>query len=196
MKKIFSLSIALCLFSIGMNSAAQTPAEESTMHNAKKWFAKKEWLGGLQLKPHRTINKSEFARQYHANKVYWDKAFAFLKEHDLQTLTNGRIPIDSDNVFAIVTGNPTKDYDSTQWESHRNYIDLHYVISGEEKIGVYPITKLTVTRPYDASKDIANYSGEGKYIAPSRESFLFSFPPMGTGLALLQEVKKQTRRLS
>ena len=66
--------------------------KEWTRHHAKKWFEKKEWLGGLQLQPHKTINKMEFARQYQVNKVYWDKAFAFLKEHDLQTLANGRYP--------------------------------------------------------------------------------------------------------
>jgi biofilm protein TabA len=103
------------------HSIAQTAAKEWTKHNAKKWFKKKEWLGGLQLQPHKTINKMEFARQYQVNKVYWDKAFTLLKEHDLQALANGRDTNDSDNVFAIVTQNPTKDYDSTQWESHGKY---------------------------------------------------------------------------
>jgi biofilm protein TabA len=175
MKRILSLSAVLFLFS-AMNTAAQTAAKEWTMHNAKKWFKKKEWLGGLQLHPHKTVNKLEFARQYQVNTAYWDKAFAFLREHDLQALANGRYPIDGDHVYAIVTEIPTKDYDSTKWESHRNYIDLHYVVSGEEKIGVYSITKLTVTKPYDASKDVANYSGEGKIYSAVPGTFFLFFP--------------------
>jgi YhcH/YjgK/YiaL family protein len=110
------------------------------------------------------------------NKAYWDKAFAFLKERDLQTLPNGRYPIDGENVFAIVTQNPTKDYDSTQWESHRNYIDLQYVASGEEKIGVYPITKLSVIKSYDASKDVINYSGTGEIHTAMPGTFFLFFP--------------------
>jgi YhcH/YjgK/YiaL family protein len=179
MKKILFLSVAWFLFLSGMNATGQTAAKEWTMHNAKKWFAKKEWLGGLKLKPHKSINKLEFARQYHVNKGYWDKAFTFLKEHDLQTLANGRYPIDGENVFAIVTQNPTKDYDSTQWESHHNYIDLHYVISGEEKIGVYPIAKLIATKPYDASKDVINYSGEGRIFRTLPGVFFLFFPSDG-----------------
>ena len=66
-------------------------AKEWTKHHAKKWFQKKEWLDGLQLQPHKTINKPEFARQYHVNKVYWDKAFTYLKGQDLQALAYWKI---------------------------------------------------------------------------------------------------------
>lgn len=176
MKKIFSLSVVLILLVVGMHSTAQTDTKKLTAQQTKKWFEKKEWLGGLALQPHETINKAELARQYQLNKAYWDKAFAFLKEQDLQTLASGRYPIDGENVFAIVTQNPTKDFDSTQWESHKNYIDLHDVVSGEEKIGVCPITKLTITKPYDASKDIANYSGPGKIYAAMPGTFFLFFP--------------------
>jgi biofilm protein TabA len=195
MKRILSMFLALFLFSTSMNITAQTAAKDLPLPIAKKWFAKKEWLGGLQLQPHETIDKQEFARQYQANKMYWDKAFAFLKEHDLQTLANGRIPIDSNNVFAIVTENPTKDYDSTMWESHRGYIDLHYVISGEEKIGVCPITKLTVTKPYDASKDIANYSGEGKIYNALPGVFFLFFPSDGHRPAITPGGNKADKKM-
>ena len=171
MKKIFSLAVALFLISVGIHAIAQTDTNE--------WFRKKEWLNGLAWQPHPSIDKEEFARQYQLNKIYWDKAFAFLKEHDLQTLANGRYPVDGENVFAIVTENPTKDYDSTLWESHRNYIDLHYVISGEEKIGVCPIAKLMVTKQYDSTKDLANYSGTGKVYYAFPKTFFLFFPSDG-----------------
>ena len=86
-----------------------------------KWFNEKAWLGGVQLKPHKTINKQELYRQYHANKSYWDKVFAFLRDNDLKNLSAGRHEIDGDNAYAMVTVAPTKDFDSTHWESHRNY---------------------------------------------------------------------------
>ncbi len=179
MKKLITLFIALFLFSVGMHGVAQTAAKVWTRHNAKEWFNKKEWLGALHLQPHKTVNKVEFARQYQVNKVYWDKAFNFLQEQNLQTLAAGNHPIDGDNVFVIVTQNPTKDYDSTAWESHIKYIDLQYVISGEEKIAVHPITKLKITKPYDASKDIVNYSGEGNIYTNVPETFFLFFPSDG-----------------
>jgi YhcH/YjgK/YiaL family protein len=111
-----------------------------------------------------------------SNKTYWDKAFAFLKDNDLQTMAAGRYAIDGDNVYAMITENPTKNLDSTKWESHRNYIDLQSVIKGEEKIGVADITKLTVTMPYDASKDVANYAGDGKFYTALPNTFFLFFP--------------------
>lgn len=173
------LSLTLCLIFIASAATAQGDAKTLTPDQVNQWFQKKEWLNGLTLQPHETINKAELARQYHLNKVYWDKAFAYLKDNDLKTLPNGRFPIDSENVFVFVSENPTKDKDSTQWESHKNYVDLHYVVSGEELIGDYPITKLTLTSPYDASKDIAHYSGEGKIYPAKPGTFFIFFPADG-----------------
>lgn len=175
MKSIIYLCFVFSLI-ISVHSVAQTSSGQIKAKHVKKWFRKKEWLGELQLQPSKTINKKEFARQYNLNKNYWDEAFTFLKEHDLQSLAVGKYPVDGDNVYATVTQNKTKDYDSTQWESHRNFVDLQYVISGEEKMGISPPTKLTVTKPYDASKDVANYSGEGKLYTNVPGSFFLFFP--------------------
>ncbi len=153
-----------------------TAAFAQTSKQTNDWYNKKEWLNGLQIQPHSSINKTEFAKQYQGNKEYWDKAFAFLKKQDLKNLAPGRYEIDGDNVYAMITDNPTKPLDSVKWESHRNYIDLQSVINGEEKIGISPISKLTVSMPYDASKDIINYSGEGKFYLAQPGTFFLFFP--------------------
>src|SRR5215212_8148883 len=149
MKKIFAFLTVLFISSVLIQMPAQQGREECTKHKAKKWFKKKEWLGGLNLAPHKTVDVVEFAKQYHANKIYWDKAFAFLKEQDLNALSKGKHAIDGENVFATIQEAATKDFDSTKWESHRKYIDLQYVVSGEERMGVCPVTKATVSKPYD-----------------------------------------------
>ncbi len=176
MKRLSPLLIFLFVFSIGLNTTAQSASGKLTKHEIKKWFNKKDWLGGLKIKPQKTINKSEFFRQYHLNKSFWDKAFAFLREHDLQALPVGRTTIDGDNVYALVTQNPTKNFDSTTWESHRKYVDLQYVISGEEKIGITPLENVTETKPYDASKDLINYTGNGKFYHALPQVFFLFFP--------------------
>lgn len=133
-------------------------------------------LTGSTFKPHKSINKAAFTKQYQINKDYWDKAFDFLKNNNLDTISVGRYAIDGDNVYAMITENKTKDMDSTKWESHHNYIDLQMVIKGEEKIGRADIGKLTVTMPYDASKDLINYSGDGKFYEASPNTFFLFFP--------------------
>jgi YhcH/YjgK/YiaL family protein len=122
------------------------------------------------------VDVQEFARQYHINKKYWDEAFAFLKNQDLNKIAKGKYPIDGDNVFASVTTDSTKNPDKTNWESHRKYIDLQYVISGEEMMGVCPVSKATVTKEYDEKRDAANYKAEGKTYAATPEAFFLFFP--------------------
>jgi uncharacterized protein, YhcH/YjgK/YiaL family len=175
MKKIFLLITFLFAAAILINVFAQTN-NEWTNHKAKKWFKKKEWLGGLQLKPSKSIDKIEFAKQYHLNKKYWDEAFAYLKNTDLNKLPKGKYPIDGDNVFASVTTDSTKNFDRTNWESHRKYIDLQYVIDGEELIGVYPVSKAAVTKEYDEKRDAANYSADGKLYTAKPGTFFLFFP--------------------
>jgi YhcH/YjgK/YiaL family protein len=156
--------------------AQAAPQTTMSKHQVKKWFNGKEWLNGARLTPNSAINQTEFARQYQANKAYWDKAFAFLKEHDLAAIAVGKYPIDGTNVYASVTADPSKDFDKTQWESHRKYIDLQVVIEGEEKMGKSPLSALTVTKPYDETKDVANYSGDGKIYTVAAGTFMIFFP--------------------
>ena len=176
MRKLLACSLILLGLILCMQLPAQTTGTTFTKHAANKWFNKKEWLGGANLKPHSSIDKKEFARQYRLNKTYWVKAFAFLKEHNLNLLPKGKYLIDSDNVTAAVTDTTSKDFDKTTWESHLRYIDLQCIRTGEEKMGVYRVVKSEVIKAYDDNRDIANYNAPGKfYVAGSRTFFLF-FP--------------------
>ncbi|MEI9943626.1 MAG: YhcH/YjgK/YiaL family protein [Chitinophagaceae bacterium] len=175
MKKIHLLaSLLLCLATFTL--FAQHINDEWTERKAKKWFKKKEYLHGLKATPHAAINKVKFAEQYHLNQAIWDKAFAYLKETNLLTLTNGRHAIDGNNVYATVTEAPSKDYDKTAFESHKNYIDLQYVITGDENMGKTTVDAVKVDRPYSEPNDIAYYTGEGKIYTVHANEFLLFFP--------------------
>ena len=174
MKKRLFFSLFLLIFS-GIYLQTKAQSVPSKKEN-EKWFKRQEWLCGLKLQPHSSLDVQEFARQYHTNKKYFDEAFAFLKNHDLTKLAPGKYPIEGDNVYATVTYDPTKDYDKSRWESHKKYIDLKYVISGEEKIGVAPASNLTVTEPYSPENDIAHYDGTGKIYDAKPGTFFLFFP--------------------
>ena len=174
MKKFLLFASLLISFSLSHISAQTT--DDWSSHKTKKWFKKKEWLNGLNITPHPSIDQSQFAKQYHLNQAVWDKAFAYLKNTDLKTLANGRHVIDGDNVYAIVTEAPSKDYDKTAFESHRKYIDLQYVIEGEERMAKTTVSSLAVNKPYDEAADIAYYTGEGKIYAVPAGTFMLFFP--------------------
>ncbi|MBO2010256.1 YhcH/YjgK/YiaL family protein [Hymenobacter negativus] len=172
--------LLLGVAALGFTARAQTtPAattETWTKKKAEKWFKSRVWANGLKLNVQESIDKVEFAKQYNANKAVWDKAFAYFRDTNLDQLTPGKYPVDGDNVTAAVTENPTKDYDKTNWESHRKFIDMQYVVQGAEKIGVVPIDKATVTKPYDETRDVANYSAEGTLYEAKPGTIYVFFP--------------------
>ena len=62
------------------------------------------------------------------------------------------------------------------WESHQNYIDIHYVINGKEKIGVAPLSSATVIKKYNSAKDLTFYKAKGKYYVADPGLFFIFFP--------------------
>lgn len=140
------------------------------------WFNKGDWKQGLKIKPHPSVNQAAFYEQYLANKTIWDKSFEFIRTHNLDSLAPGKYPIDGDNAYASITLAPSRTPDKANWESHNNYIDLQYVIKGKEQIAVAPVSLATVTKPYDAAKDVANYTADGKYYLAEPGTFFLFFP--------------------
>lgn len=133
-------------------------------------------LYSLSVRPHRSINKKEFKKQYAANKVLWNKAFDFLRKTELKSLAPGRYPLAADSLFVSVTYGPEKQFDSTKWEAHRKYIDLQYIAQGKEKIGRENVKKAKLVRPYDEKRDVANYEAKGKYYIADPFQFFIFFP--------------------
>lgn len=147
--------------------------------NVDEWFEKREWLSGAPFTPHDSIDRNEFARQFHAHPARWRKAFDFLRDTDLVSLPAGEYEIEGKEVFIIVAEAEKKDFDETKWESHREYQDIQMVITGGEKMGVTPVSSLAVTEPYDESRDVAFYSGEGEIHTAEPNVFFIFFPTDG-----------------
>ncbi|HEY8931441.1 MAG TPA: YhcH/YjgK/YiaL family protein [Mucilaginibacter sp.] len=177
-KHVYRLAIAVIAFiTMGNTAIAQQKTKDAVNHAAAvKWFETGNWRNGLKLIPHASINPDEFYKQYHSNKAVWDKVLVFLKETNLDILSAGKHAIDGDNAYASVTEAPSKDFDKTAWESHEKYIDLQYVIKGKEQIDVADVSTATITRPYDAGRDAANYTAKGTSYFAAPGSFFLFFP--------------------
>jgi YhcH/YjgK/YiaL family protein len=83
------------------------------------------------------------------------KALQFLRQPGLAELPDGTVTLDGKRVFAIVQRYETIATHAPRFEYHRDYIDVQYVVTGEEVIGWAPAAVMAVTEPYDAEKDIA-----------------------------------------
>lgn len=165
------------LFGIFGFSKTDDPATWSS-RQTDKWFEKKAWLSGWNIAPDNSINRKEFAVSYFKNKERWDKAFAFLKNTDLSKLEIKRYDIDGDNLYASVMEYVSKNEEDVKYEAHRQYIDIQYVISGVEEMGVAPLSALKeVTVPYDAIKDVGFMTvKESKFYNATPDRFFIFFP--------------------
>jgi YhcH/YjgK/YiaL family protein len=90
-------------------------------------------------------------------------AFRFLGRADLQKLETGRHDIRGNDMYALVQRGESRPIESAEFEAHRLYLDIQYLISGEEYIAVTSQQGLTVSKPYDESKDIEFYLKPAKY---------------------------------
>jgi YhcH/YjgK/YiaL family protein len=80
--------------------------------------------------------------------------FEFLERTNLAALPLGKHAIQGDAVFALAMKAPSKAPEEARYEAHRDYIDIQYLVAGDETIGVAPLGQLRDATPYDAEKDI------------------------------------------
>ncbi len=75
------------------------------------------------------------------------QAFEFLETMTPET-PDGRFEIDGDAVYCMFSGYETRGLEGHQFEAHRVYADIQYMLSGEESILWAPTPELTVVKPY------------------------------------------------
>jgi|SRR5664279_147776 len=196
MKLIAVTMMFICFIGLSGNKSDSDP---TTWNNKKieKWFSTNDWSEGWKVSPDASINKREFAISYFKNKERWVKAFRFLKNNDLSKLETKRYDIDGDNLFATVSEYVTKNEETTNFEAHRKYIDIQYVISGKEIMNVAPInTVKDVISPYDSSKDI-EFITVGKIVKYSagQDKFFIFFPGDAHRPGLKDGVNSQVKKI-
>jgi len=83
------------------------------------------------------------------------EAFRFLRREDLPALSDGRVEIDGDRLYAIVMRVAGKGRENARLETHRRYLDIQYVADGTDLMGWRSARDPLPGGGYDAAKDIA-----------------------------------------
>lgn len=104
------------------------------------------------------------------------KAFKYLAETDFSKLEPGKYEIGENNVYAIVQQYETKPVESGKWEAHRKYIDIQYIVCGEEQIGYAHIDDLKVSEAYNEEKDFLFLEGSGSMLHCKPGTFILFAP--------------------
>lgn len=106
-------------------------------------------------------------RHYETEKLqypaYIQKGLEFIRQSDLLALQPGRIELDGDLMFALVQEVDTQPWEQMRPESHRTYVDIQFLVSGTERIGVIQHSDgLTVIEDLLAERDIVFYEHSGE----------------------------------
>jgi YhcH/YjgK/YiaL family protein len=160
-----------------VNHDASNNPENWNGKKLNKWFQKGEWRLEWNIIPDESINKTELAIQYFKNRELWEKAFNFLKTSDLKKIDTGKYELQGKDMYVIVDEYITRNEEDSAFEAHRRYIDIQYIVEGEEKIGISALGNTKEITPYDNFKDIIFLTSEqNNYRIASPEKFFVFFP--------------------
>ncbi|MDR0484300.1 MAG: YhcH/YjgK/YiaL family protein [Alphaproteobacteria bacterium] len=113
-------------------------------------------------------------------KLYNDakiqKILDFIEITDFSKIEEGKTVIDDDNFF-MLSNLTTKNMEEGFWESHKKYIDIHYVLEGEELFGYENISELKINKDYNEEKDLITYHGDMRNpIVLKPNMFIVAYP--------------------
>lgn len=119
----------------------------------------------------------------------------------LEKITESNIPesgtvLVKNQLFCNPVSLTSKPENECIYESHKKYIDLHYIVTGEEVIATSDVTSLTVTQAYDPEKDIQFLEGkeDGRYCLHPGQ-FMVCFPSDAHKVAIAAEYPASIKKI-
>lgn len=96
--------------------------------------------------------------RYEGLHPLFKQLFDYVRTHNLLDMPIGRIEIDGDRLFINNSEPECIAQETQQLEVHRQYTDVHILLSGKERIGWSSTSDIrTVTKPYDEEGDFMFY---------------------------------------
>ena len=81
-------------------------------------------------------DQRDWAQERYALHPIIQKGIDYINQTDFSRLTPGKYDIIPDNMFCLLQEMPTRPAAQMRAESHFNFVDIQYLLSGEETIGV------------------------------------------------------------
>lgn len=121
------------------------------------------------------IGTKEILTTYKGISEGIDKAIDYILSLDPE-IEPGKHEIDGDKLFVNVVCGETKPLKDFQYEAHKKYLDLQYVIEGSEVMVYAPLDDLKRETEYDEANDCQMFSGEGTEIKVKAGDFYLVHP--------------------
>jgi YhcH/YjgK/YiaL family protein len=117
--------------------------------------------------------------------------FQYLNNTNFEYIADGKYEIDGEDVFVNIQTYQTKN--DADFEAHRKYIDIQYIISGKENIGLTDYKNCETTIPYNSEKDIEFLSGDGEFESLKEGEYMILYPQDAHKPSISQDVKNPER---
>lgn len=114
------------------------------------------------------------AKKYYELSPSVKRALEFLEKTDFSKYEKGSYEIDGRNLYMNVEEYTTRK--TSNIEAHKKYIDIQFMIRGEENMGVITLDNLVVTDEYSEEKDVAFYRGNAPLNLVKENEFIIFYP--------------------
>ena len=125
------------------------------------------------------FDKLSHAQTYDTLSSRIQQGLAYLQNTDLASLAPEKYEIDGDNLFVLIQEYETRPLENGKWESHKKYLDIQYIIEGNELMGYAPIEYLTDVVDLTPTKDMLYYkdaNNAGIFLKLNAGEFALFFP--------------------
>ena len=103
-----------------------------------------------------------------------DKAIDFIMNMD-ESIEDGKYLIDGDEVYANVMTGTLNDSAEINYEAHKKYGDLQFILEGGEIFYYAPVSRCTAATEYNEQKDVYMLKGDGEKINAAPKDFYILF---------------------
>ena len=101
----------------------------------------------------------------------------FFKITDVLSLKPGKHLIDGNDIYAMVFEYDTHDGINSKLEGHKKYIDIQYMVIGNEKINVSKLLDQSLAEKYNVEKDYHLFTNNSKTSLHLNEGMFIIFYP-------------------
>lgn len=107
------------------------------------------------------------------------ECFEYAKNNDLKSFEKGCHPIDGDRLFVNIVEYETTNKEDRFWEAHKDYLDLHLMLDGCERIDLNFIANMEIGE-YVKKDDYQALEGENNSsVVLNDNDFVICFPNDG-----------------
>lgn len=125
---------------------------------------------------------------------YLKECFTYAKTNDLLSFEKGSHAIDGERLFVNIVEYETTLAENRFWEAHRNYLDVHYMLDGEEQIDLNFIENMQ-QKDFVEAEDFLPMDGEpNSHVILNAGDFLICYPDDGHRTAVQTEEPQRIKK--